>query len=108
VSDGDRDALTTARIAAVLRLHARAAPLTGRQEAAALADLAAVADGRIDLLAQQAGLAIGLHEHDSDAPVHLQIAQLCIKAGADITLIPPWIEEGRRRHKADSQLPLTG
>jgi hypothetical protein len=66
------------------RRHARGPVLTGEQEAAALADLAEVADGRIDLLAQQAGLAIGLHEHDRDAAVYLQIAQLCIRAGADI------------------------
>ena len=51
---------------------------------------------------------MGLHEGDSDAPVHLQIAHLCIRAGADIALIPRWIEEGRRRHKAANQLPFTG
>jgi len=108
VADGDRDRLTAARTAAVTRRHARARPLTGEEEAAALAELAGVADGRIDLLAQQAGLAIGLHEHDSDAPVHLRIAQLCIQAGADIARIPRWIEEGRRRHKTANQLPFTG
>jgi hypothetical protein len=95
---GDRDQLTVARIAAVTRRYAQATLLTGEEEAAALADLAEVANGRMDLLARQAGLAIGLHEHDGDAPVHLQIAQLCIQAGADIALIPGWIEEGRRRH----------
>jgi hypothetical protein len=105
---GNRDRLTVARIAAVTRRHARATPLTGEEEAAALAELAEVADGRMDLLAQQAGLAIGLHEHDGNAPVHLQIAQLCIQAGADIALIPRWIEEGRRRHNAAKQLPPTG
>ena len=106
--DGDRDRLTVARIAAVTRRHARATVLTGEQEAAALADLAEVADGRIDLLAQQAGLAIGLHEQDVDAAVYLQIAQLCIQAGADIALIPRWIEEGRRRRHAAQRLPSTG
>jgi hypothetical protein len=41
-----------------------------------------VADGRIDLLAEEAGFAIGFHDQDTDSPVYLQIAQLCIKAGA--------------------------
>jgi hypothetical protein len=49
-----------------------------------------------------------LHEHDTDAAVHLQIAQLCIKAGADIALIPRWIEEGRHRDKAVGRLPFAG
>jgi hypothetical protein len=70
-------------------------PLTGVEEAAALAALAEVADGRVDLLAQEAGLAIGFHGQDVDAPMYLQIAQLCIKAGADTLLISRWIEEGR-------------
>lgn len=65
------------------------------------------ADGRADLLAEEAGLAIGWHEHDRDAPVCLQIAQLCIKAGAHTALISRWIEEGRRRADAARQPPLT-
>ncbi len=44
-----------------------AGPLTGVEEAAALAELAAVADGRIDLLAEDAGLAIGFHDQGTDA-----------------------------------------
>lgn len=75
----------------------RGRPLTGVEEAAALTQLAEVADGRVDLLAEQAGLAIGFHDQDADAPVYLQIAQLCIEAGADTSLISRWIEEGRRR-----------
>jgi hypothetical protein len=105
-ADGDR--LTAARIAAVTRRHARARALTGAEEAEALAELAEVADGRVDLLARQAGLAVGLHEHDLDAPVYLQIAQLCIKAGADTALIARWIEEGQRRAVAAGQIPFTG
>ena len=64
------------------------------EEAAALAQLAEVADGRVDLLVEEAGLAIGFHDQDTDAPVYLQIARLCIKAGADTSLISRWIEEG--------------
>ena len=72
--------MTAARIAAVTRRHARGRALTGAEETAALTELAEVADGRVDLLAQHAGLTVGFHEHDSDAPIYLQIAQLCIQA----------------------------
>ena len=105
VPEADADQLTAARIAAVTRRHARGRVLTGAEEAAALTELAEVADGRIDLLARHAGLAVGFHDHDSDAPIYLQIALLCIKAGADTALIPRWIEEGRRRAAAARQIP---
>jgi hypothetical protein len=108
VTGADRDRLTSARIAAITRRHARGRPLTGAEEAAALAELAEVADGRVDLLAEEAGLAIGFHDRDTDAPVYLQIAQLCIKAGADTSLISRWIEEGRRRAAAASRPRFTG
>jgi hypothetical protein len=39
--------------------HARRGPLTGELEAAALAELADVADGRVDLLAEHAGVLAG-------------------------------------------------
>ena len=100
--------MTSARIAAITRRHVRGRPLTGVEEAAALAELAEVADGRIDLLAEEAGLAIGFHDQDADAPVYLQIAQLCIKAGADTAVISRWIEEGRRRAAAARRRPFTG
>jgi hypothetical protein len=63
-----------ARIAAITRRHARARALTGVEEAAAFAELAEVAHGRVDLLAPEAGLAIGFHGQDVDAPMYLQIA----------------------------------
>jgi hypothetical protein len=47
------------------------------------------------------------HEHYQEASVHLQIAQLCIKAGADTGLISRWSEEGRRRAAAAKQPPFT-
>jgi hypothetical protein len=108
VIGADRDRLTSARIAAITRRHSRGRPLTGIEEAAALAELAEVADGRVDLLAEEAGLAIGFYDQDADAPVYLQIAQLCIKAGADTAVISRWIEEGRRRAAAARWPPFTG
>jgi hypothetical protein len=94
------DRVTAARIAAVTWRHARGRALTGAEQTA-LTELAEVADSRADLLAQHAGF----HEQDSDAPVYLQIAQLCILAGADTALIPRWIAEGRRRAAAATQFP---
>jgi hypothetical protein len=73
----------------------RGRALTGVEEAASSASTSA-------------GLAIGFHDQDADAPVYLQIAQLCIKAGADTALISRWIEEGRRRAAAARRPPLTG
>jgi hypothetical protein len=108
VTGAERERLTSARIAAITRRHARGRALTGVEEAAALAELAEVAHGRVDLLAQEAGLAIGFHDRDIDAPMYLQIAQLCIKAGADTALISRWIEEGRRRAADVRQTPFTG
>jgi hypothetical protein len=40
--------------------------------------------------------------------MYLPIVQLCIKAGADTSLISHWIEEGRRRAAALRQTPFTG
>ena len=104
----DEDRLIAAQVAAITMRHARARALTGAEEAAALAELAEVAAGRSDLLAEQAGLALGFHEHDGDSAVYLQAAQLCIKAGADTALIPRWIETGRQRAAAAGQIPFSG
>lgn len=89
--------MTLALIAAVTRRHARGGPLTPARQATALAELAEVADGRVDLLAEYAGLAMSTDEDDPGAPVCRRIAQLCIMAGADMALIDRWIEEGRCR-----------
>lgn len=77
--------------------HARWRPLTPDEEAAAVAEVARVADGRADLLAQAAGLALGFHAGTLDEPRQRQAAGLLVKAGADVALIPAWEAEGRRR-----------
>lgn len=98
------DGLTAARLAAVTQRHARGKALTGAEEAAALTELAEVAGGRVDLLAQETSLAVGFPERDIEARVYLQIAQPCIKAGADTALIPRWIEGGRCRARRRSRV----
>ena len=96
----ERDRIIVAQIAGAASRHARTHPLTQAGLQDAIAELATVADGRADLLAEHAGLAIGCHEGDLDEAHHLRAAQLCINAGADTSLIPRWIEEGRRRAAA--------
>jgi len=63
-----------------------------------------VAQGRADLLAEAAGLAIGSQEGGRDEARHLRAAQLCIDAGADLSLIPQLDEAGDRRAGAASPL----
>lgn len=74
------------------RRHACGRPLSGVEEATALAELAEVAHGRVDLPAQEAGLAIGFPRP----------GRRCA------ALISRWIEEGRPRAAAVRQTPFTG
>jgi hypothetical protein len=97
-----------ARIAAVAGRHARWRPLTEAEEASAVAELAEVASGRADLLAEYAGVALGFHEHGLDAARYRRAAALCVRAGADPGLIPGWVAEGRRRAAVAAQVPFSG
>jgi hypothetical protein len=101
----NRDRALLAEITGVARRLARGRPLTDAERQEAAATLSQVAKGRADLLAESAGLAIGTHEGGLDEARHLHAAQLCIDAGADVSSIPQWIEEGRRRAAAASQTP---
>jgi hypothetical protein len=71
--------------------------LTAGEEATAVAELKQAAAGLAVLLAECAGLALGYGEHQCDAARYRQIADLCIAAGIDETLIEAWIEVGRQR-----------
>src|SRR5215472_3448666 len=93
-----QDLILSARIAGAASRHAsKRGGLTGSARAAALAELTELAAGRGDLLAEFAGMEVGLHEGDLDEERHVLAAQLCIEAGADISQIQRWIDEGRRR-----------
>jgi hypothetical protein len=90
--------LLVASIAGLAARHARTrGGLAGTARAAAFAELTELAAGRADLLAQHAGMAVGVHEGDMDEARHLLAAQLCIEAGADTSQIQRWIDAGRRR-----------
>jgi hypothetical protein len=58
-----------------------------------------VADGRTDLLAEEAGIELGFAQSqgDHERARAEQIARLCRRAGANEHLIPEWVEEGKRR-----------
>jgi hypothetical protein len=103
----DPDRLRYAHIAGAAARHAQAW-LTAEQEAAAVAELAQAASGRADLLAECAGTALGFGEGGQDAARYRQIAELCIAAGADRSLIGRWVAIGRERAAAARARPHAG
>jgi hypothetical protein len=62
---------------------------------------------RPDLLAEEAGIQLGSHESDLDEPRARAMAVLLIAAGAHESLIPQWIEEGRRRAETARRPPFS-
>jgi hypothetical protein len=70
------------------------------EEEAAVAELKRAAAGWAALLAECAGLALGYGEHQLDAARYRNIAELCVAAGVDQTLVEAWIEVGRQRASA--------
>jgi hypothetical protein len=96
MASSKRDKALLAEITGVARRLARG-QLSGAEQQEAAAALGQVAQGRADLLAEAAGLAIGSQEGGRDEAGHLRAAQLCIDAGADLSLIPQWAKAGDRR-----------
>ncbi len=66
------------------------------------------AAGRAGLLAECAGLALGYGERQPDAACYRQMAEVCIAAGADKTLIQRWTGIGRQRAATATAIPYTG
>ena len=73
-----------------------------------MTELRELAGGRADLLAEVAGIFEGASDGDLDEPLAGQAAHLCRLAGADETLIPQWIGEGRRRAGVARMRPHSG
>jgi hypothetical protein len=93
----DLDGIIGARIAGTASRHARRDPL---DVDAAVAELREIAASRGDLLAERAGVIFGFHDEDARDgrwPRRALEAALCIAAGADLTRLMEWIEEGQRR-----------
>jgi hypothetical protein len=90
------DLTVIAQLAGAARRHARRPALTPDQHQAAVTELADLAAGRADLLAQCAGLTVGAHAGGPDEALYLRAAQLCIDAGADRSQVSGWTREGHR------------
>ncbi len=99
--------MLVAELTGEARHHAKWRPLTGVEEAAAVAELRALAADQGDLLAQVAGIFEGTSEGELDEPLARCAADLCRKAGADESLIPQWVAEGKRRAEA-ARMPPRG
>ena len=107
-SGANADRIVVAQLTGEARHRARWRPLTEDEEAAALAELRALAGGRADLLAEVAGIFEGTSEGEPDEPLARSAARLCRMAGADADAIPAWIEEGRRRSANARRPPFSG
>ena len=95
----DQAAIARAQIAGTAAHYARREPL---DVDAALAELREIADGRGDLLAERAGIIFGFRdedERDGRWPSRALEAALCVAAGADLTRLTEWVEEGLRRSR---------
>src|SRR5215469_15912261 len=104
----DSDRLLYGRIAGTAAKHAPIWGLGGPAKATAIAELAEAADGRADLLAKCAGLALGYGERQPEASHYQRMAELCITAGADKTLNQRWIDVGRQRAATVAAIPHKG
>lgn len=104
----DPDRILVAQLTGTARHHARWRELAQDEQDAAVTELRELAGGRADLLAQVAGIFEGASDGELDEPLARQAAQLCRLAGADETLIPRWIEEGRRRAGVARMRPHSG
>jgi len=102
------DELTVARLTGAAWRHASGREPTDAETAAAVTELTQMAGGRGDLLAEVAGLLMGFYRHTAEQARAEAAARHCIAAGADLDLIPRWIEEGRRRAAVAQRTSGTG
>src|SRR5712671_4361941 len=72
----DRDRILVAQLTGTAGHHARWRELTGEEEAAAVAELRELADGRGDLLAEVAGILEGTSEGELNEPIARQSARV--------------------------------
>jgi hypothetical protein len=108
-------AILRARLSGVSSRHAQFRELSDEEKSAAIVELREIVNAvptGAELLAEVAGLLLGVHDPDQTPEnlpadvieaLHLEHArgrrqaELLIAAGADITRLPLWIEEGRYR-----------
>jgi hypothetical protein len=102
------DELTVAHLTGAARRHASGRERTDAETAAAVTELTEIAGSRGDLLAEAAGLLVGFYRHTAEQTRAEAAAHHCIASGADLDLIPRWIELGRRRAVAAQRTSGTG
>jgi hypothetical protein len=92
----DSDGITTAQLAGTAGRYVSRKPLDVE---AAVAELREIANGRGDLLAERAGMTLGFYARDNrdESARKAVVAALPIAAGADLTRLTEWIEEGQQR-----------
>jgi hypothetical protein len=92
----DPDGITTAPLAGTAGRYVSRKPLDVE---AAVAELREIANGRGDLLAERAGITLGFYACDNrdEWARKAVVAALPIAAGADLTRLTEWIEEGQQR-----------
>jgi hypothetical protein len=99
------DPMIVARLTGTAWRHASGRAPTGAETAAAVRELREVIGGRGDLLAEVAGLLIGYYRRTGEEPKARAAAYYCMAAGADLDLIPRWVEVGYSRAAAARQIP---
>jgi len=102
------DELVVARLTGVARRHAPGRQRTQAETVAAVAELAEIAGGHGDLLAEVAGLLVGYYRYTGEEAKAEAAAQYCIEAGADLGLISRWAEVGRCRAAAAQEVAGAG
>jgi hypothetical protein len=92
----DPDGITTAKLAGTVGRYVSRKPLGVK---AAITELREIANGRGDLLAERAGITLGFYarENSDEWQSRALQAALLIAAGADLTRLTEWIEEGKER-----------
>jgi hypothetical protein len=104
----ERDQLMVPRLTGAVWRHALAREPTAAETVAALRELREIAGGRADLLAEVAGLLIGYYRRTAEELKARVAAYYCMAAGADLELIPRWIEVGCSRAAAARLSPPAG
>jgi hypothetical protein len=90
------------------RVHLNPAQDSPRDEALdAIGELVGKRDDAAELLAEVAGVMLGAARFPEGQDQARRSAELLKAAGADETLIPAWIEEGRRRGAAAAKPPFS-
>jgi hypothetical protein len=105
------DRILLAKLHGEVMHHARWEPSDEATTQAAVEGLRELVAGREDgpaLLAETAGILTGFHEGDLGEARARNGAAFCVAAGADESLIPEWVEEGRRRAARARMPPPSG